>query len=119
MSAKLEGRTAIVTGAGRGVGRGVALLMAREGAKVVGCGRRQGVLDEVVAKVEAAGGTAMAVSADLSKHEDAERVVQAALDEMEIALQSIPNDWVVWHRFAPERRNVEVAFTHHFATVLQ
>ena len=35
MSGKLEGKTAIVTGAGRGVGRGVALLMAEQGAKVV------------------------------------------------------------------------------------
>ena len=64
----LEGRTAIVTGAGRGIGRGIALAMAEAGARVVvndlggavdGTGAGP-VADEVVAEIEAAGGSAVA-----------------------------------------------------------
>ncbi len=54
----LDGKTALITGAGTGIGRETALLLAGEGARVVLVGRRQHVLDEVAAVIEKAGGTA-------------------------------------------------------------
>ncbi|NIP16690.1 MAG: SDR family oxidoreductase, partial [Pseudomonadales bacterium] len=89
MSAKLEGRTAIVTGAGRGVGRGVALLMAREGAKVVvadngsavdGSGHSAGPAEAVAAEITSAGGTALANAGDVSDWNDAEALVAQPIE---------------------------------------
>ena len=65
----LQDKVAIITGAGRGIGRGLALMMASEGAKVVvndpgvgpdGVGTDDGPADQVVAEIKAAGGTAVA-----------------------------------------------------------
>uniref|UniRef100_UPI000AA4E6C3 SDR family NAD(P)-dependent oxidoreductase n=1 Tax=Streptomyces scabiei TaxID=1930 RepID=UPI000AA4E6C3 len=53
----LDGRTALVTGAGTGIGRETALMLAGEGATVVLVGRRPHLLDEVAAAVTAAGAT--------------------------------------------------------------
>lgn len=77
---ELSGQTAIVTGGGSGIGEGIALALARAGVNVVVCGRRREPLDRVVAAIEADGGQATAVSADVSQAEDVARVVQTAVD---------------------------------------
>jgi hypothetical protein len=59
-SEQLAGKVAIVTGAGQGIGEAIALGYAAAGAKVVITGRTKSKLDDVVAKIEAAGGTALA-----------------------------------------------------------
>jgi NAD(P)-dependent dehydrogenase (short-subunit alcohol dehydrogenase family) len=83
----LEGKTAIVTGAGRGIGREEALLLAREGANVVvndvgvdlaGGTSGERPADSVVAEIAAAGGRAVANTDDVSSFEAAERIVAAA-----------------------------------------
>jgi NAD(P)-dependent dehydrogenase (short-subunit alcohol dehydrogenase family) len=79
-TARFTGRTALVTGAGSGIGRTVALAFAAEGANVVVAGRRREPLDETVSLVEAAGGKALAVTADVSRAADAEALVAAAVD---------------------------------------
>ncbi|MFJ4791145.1 SDR family NAD(P)-dependent oxidoreductase [Streptomyces sp. NPDC088794] len=79
-TARFTGRTALVTGAGSGIGRGVALAFAAEGANVVVAGRRREPLDETVRLVEAAGGKALAVTADVSHAPDTEALVRAAVD---------------------------------------
>jgi NAD(P)-dependent dehydrogenase (short-subunit alcohol dehydrogenase family) len=62
---RLDGRRALVTGAGTGIGRATALALAGAGASVAACGRRRQPLDETVAAIEAAGGSAWATTADL------------------------------------------------------
>ena len=64
---RLEGRTALVTGASQGIGRAVALLLARQGARVVVAARNEGKLDELVGEITAAGGQAHPLPLDLAK----------------------------------------------------
>jgi NAD(P)-dependent dehydrogenase (short-subunit alcohol dehydrogenase family) len=87
---RLDGRVAAVTGAGRGIGRAYALLLAQLGAKVVvndlggstlGLGSDAGPADEVVKQVQAAGGTAVANYGDVATVDGGKSVVDAALQE--------------------------------------
>jgi len=85
----LEGRLAVITGAGRGIGRGEALLFAREGARVVvndlggewdGTGADTRPAQQVVDEIRAAGGEAVAHFQDVSEAEGAESLIRLALD---------------------------------------
>ena len=64
---KLDGKIAIVTGGGTGIGRSTALMLAAEGAHVVVTGRRKPPLEAVVAEITKAGGSAVAREADVAK----------------------------------------------------
>ncbi|WP_405947853.1 glucose 1-dehydrogenase [Streptomyces prunicolor] len=81
-STRFTGRTALVTGAGSGIGRAIALAFAAEGANVVVAGRRREPLDETVVLIEGGveGGKAFAVTADVSRAVDAHALVRAAVD---------------------------------------
>ncbi|MER6186002.1 3-oxoacyl-ACP reductase [Streptomyces sp. NPDC001652] len=92
MTLPLEGLSAIVTGAGRGLGRAEALELARLGAAVVvndygqpgrdGSGEASaGPAEEVAAEIRAAGGTALAHTGDVSDFPQAQRLVQSAVEE--------------------------------------
>ncbi|ONH25669.1 SDR family NAD(P)-dependent oxidoreductase [Pseudofrankia asymbiotica] len=76
----LEGKSAIVTGSGGGVGRASALRFAEEGAKVVCADIRLDPVKETVSLIEAAGGTAVAVGADVSKEDDVAAMIAAAVE---------------------------------------
>lgn len=67
---ELEGRVALVTGAGSGIGKATALLMAREGAKVVVVSRTEDEITQTVDEIRQAGGEAICVQADVSKEAD-------------------------------------------------
>ena len=88
--ALLQDKVIAVTGAGRGIGRAVALACAAEGAAVIvndygvgidGSAPSSEVADAVVAEIEAAGGTAIAVADDIATMEAGERLVAAAVDK--------------------------------------
>src|SRR5436189_3135233 len=85
----LDGKIAVVTGAGRGVGRGEALELAAQGAKVVvndfggsmtGDGGEKGPADEVVDIIKARGGEAIANYGNVTSWDDCAALVQQAID---------------------------------------
>ncbi|KZS58886.1 oxidoreductase [Mycobacterium kansasii] len=90
MTRRLAGRGAVVTGASRGLGRAIALALAAEGAAVAVAGRTEqvwddrlpGTIGETVADIEAAGGRAIAVRADLTERDDVARLVTHARDAL-------------------------------------
>jgi NAD(P)-dependent dehydrogenase (short-subunit alcohol dehydrogenase family) len=80
MPNRLAGKVCVVTGSGGSIGRETALLFAREGALVVGCGHRVGDSDATVKAVEDAGGTMVSLEpCDLGKSEDCQSLVEFAV----------------------------------------
>ena len=99
MVGQLEGKIALVTGASRGIGAETARLFAKEGASVAvtartieeGDSRFEGSISTTVDEIMAAGGSAVAIAADLSRPEDRERLVAetvAALGEVDILVNN-------------------------------
>ena len=73
------GQTAVVTGAGQGIGAETAILFAREGARVVVADLDGAKAEDVAGRIRAAGGTAVAVAGDIMKPETVDAVVNAAV----------------------------------------
>jgi len=89
MANMLQDKVAVVTGAGRGIGRGVAMLMAQEGAKVVvvdlgvnvdGSGVDTSVAEQVVSEIREVGGTAVASTESVTTMAGGESIIQTAVD---------------------------------------
>ena len=79
---QLVGKVALITGAGSGIGKAAALLLAKEGAKVAALGRTEDELKDTVTQIRDAGGEAIPLSADISQP-----------NEMQQAVQQLVNQW--------------------------
>jgi len=77
----MTGRTAVVTGGGRGIGEGIATVLADAGAGVVVAARRTEEIERVAADIRAAGGKAVAVTTDVTDDDAVEALARAAVDE--------------------------------------
>ncbi len=127
---RFDGRTVIVTGSGRGVGRSHALSFAERGARVVvadvggeldGSGSSTGPADDVVQQIKAAGGEAVACYASVAEEAGAASIVEAAMDTfggIDVVVNNAgiaaPLEWVEDLTNGDYRRMVEV---HHLGTV--
>lgn len=121
---QLDGRVALVTGAGEGIGRAAAVLLAREGAKVACLGRSRDTLDEVRDEIEAAGGEALVVLADVSKPDEMEAAVAEIADaygrlDVVFANAGINGVWAPLDELTPEEWETTIStnLTGTFLTV--
>ena len=75
----LAGKVALITGAGQGVGRGIAVALAKAGVKVAVCGRTLAKVEDAAREIEAAGGEALAVECNVKQLDSLESCVQAVV----------------------------------------
>jgi NAD(P)-dependent dehydrogenase (short-subunit alcohol dehydrogenase family) len=96
MSGRVEGKIAIITGAGTGIGQATMVLFGREGATVVGVSRTQSALDKTLEMTLAAGGKGMVIAQDLSQVAGAEAVIDATMEaygRIDILVQAAGVGW--------------------------
>src|SRR5262245_4307079 len=82
MAGSLDGRKALITGGSSGIGEATALAMAAEGAAIAVGARRKDRLDDLAARIQADGGTAVAIESDISEEEQAQNLVETAHSEL-------------------------------------
>lgn len=95
----LAGRASIVTGAGRGIGRAIAMLLARSGSRVTLAARTENELSAVADEIRGQGGEALAVPTDLAREDELRRLVDATLARWRSIDYLINN--AGWGRTAP------------------
>jgi NAD(P)-dependent dehydrogenase (short-subunit alcohol dehydrogenase family) len=93
---RLEGKTAIITGGGRGLGRYMAEALSDAGAAVVLCSRKKEPLEEVQREIEAGGGRALAVECDVTDEESVEGVVSASMEAFGSVDVVVNNSGATW-----------------------
>ena len=110
---KLAGKVAVVTGASKGIGAGIATALAAEGASVVvNYASSKSGADAVVERITKAGGKAIAVKADVSKADDAQALIDAAVKEFGRLDVLVNNSGV--YEFAPLEAITPEHFHRHF-----
>ena len=121
---QLAGKVALVTGAGSGIGKAAAQLMAKEGAKVALLGRSEDELQETLTEIESHGGTAISVIGDISQPEQMQQANQKVADEwgrldIVFANAGINGVWASLEELTPEEWNktININLTGTFLTV--
>lgn len=99
---KISGKTAIVTGGGRGLGEQIAVGLAEAGANVVVCSRKVEACEQVKEKLEKLGVKSLALQCDVTNPEDVKRVVQATVDEFGRIDILVNNSGATWGAPAEE-----------------
>lgn len=79
---QVQGKVALVTGAGSGIGRAAALLLAKEGAKIAALSHTPEELESLVEEIESGGARAIPLVADVSKPEEMQRAIQETVDQL-------------------------------------
>lgn len=103
MPGRLEGKVALVTGATRGIGRGIAQIFAREGAKVLLAGRSADAGKQVESDIQAGGGQAVFVQTDIGREDDVVRATNTAVQRFG-KLTTLVNNAAATHLVgSPER----------------
>lgn len=111
---QLEGKVALVTGAGSGIGRAAALLLAREGARVGVLSRTEDEIRSVAEEIEKAGGEAAVLTANVSSPEEMERAVKDLVDrfgrlDMLFANAGVNGVWAPIEELKPEEWDATLA----------
>ncbi|HEU4453032.1 MAG TPA: SDR family NAD(P)-dependent oxidoreductase [Longimicrobium sp.] len=121
---QLEGKVALITGAGEGIGKAAALLLAKEGARIGALGRTREDLDEVVGEIEKAGGEATVLLADISKVDEVKAAVEQLVKEygrldIVFANAGINGVWAPLEKLEPEEweQTISINLTGTFLTV--
>ncbi|MGL4621686.1 SDR family oxidoreductase [Chroococcidiopsis sp.] len=121
---QLAGKVALVTGAGSGIGKAAAKLMAKEGAKVVLLGRSEDELEKTLAEIESSGGTAISVIGDISQPEQMQQANQKAAEkwgrlDIVFANAGVNGVWASLEELTPEEWNktININLTGTFLTV--
>lgn len=121
---QLTDKVALVTGAGSGIGKAAAELMAKEGAKVALLGRSEDELQKTLSQIQAGGGKAIIVIADISQPEQMQQATQKVIEEwgrldIVFANAGINGVWASLEELEPEEWNktININLTGTFLTV--
>ncbi len=77
----LEGKTALITGASKGIGKSIAGVLADSGVRLICCARNESILSQACSEIEKSGGTALAVRADVASPADRNHLIERAISE--------------------------------------
>jgi len=114
MSKQLDGKVVVITGAGRGIGQGLAIGFAEQGAKVVCSARTQSQLDDTVKTIKQAGGEAIAVQCDVASAESVENLyaeTMSAYGQVDVVIANAGGNF--------SRASVEDSNSHEWFRTIQ
>lgn len=116
---RLKDKVAIVTGGGRGIGRGIARLFAKEGAKVVIAARTESQLNRTANEIKSEGGVVAMILADISETKSVERMVKFTVEEFGQLDILVNNAGIGWFGHLIDDEGMESAYDRLMATNLR